>query len=91
MVSWIRFLLCRELPLPCLLRLWDTYFAAADGLSLHIYVCLAILQFMQDDLLELDEGVEILAALQHLPQMEMDQIVARAQAMRAEVAARRLV
>lgn len=36
--SWFKFLLARELPLPCLLRLWDTYLA--NGLDLHFYVCL---------------------------------------------------
>ena len=25
--SWLQFLLARELPLPCVLRLWDTYLA----------------------------------------------------------------
>mmetsp|Transcript_32147 Transcript_32147/g.73636 ORF Transcript_32147/g.73636 Transcript_32147/m.73636 type:complete len:282 (-) Transcript_32147:399-1244(-) len=91
MVSWIRFLLCRELPLTCVLRLWDTYLASDDGMSLHVYVCLAILQYLQDDLLELNEGVEILSALQHLPVLEMDQIVTRAQFLQRDVMARELV
>lgn len=38
--SWFQFLLSRELPLDCVMRLWDTYFAGPDGLRLHIYVCL---------------------------------------------------
>ena len=32
---WLQFLLARELPMPSLLRLWDTYFA--EGISLHMY------------------------------------------------------
>eukprot|EP00960_Hanusia_phi_P066129 766323-Hanusia_phi.AAC.1 len=34
----------------CLLRLWDTYFAAEspdDGILLHTYICLAILDNLQ--------------------------------------------
>lgn len=33
-------LLARELQLDNVLRLWDTYFAEPDGLSLHVCVCL---------------------------------------------------
>jgi len=38
--SWFEFLLSRELPLECTLRLWDTYFSCEEGLDLHMYVCL---------------------------------------------------
>ncbi|KAI9137319.1 ankyrin repeat-containing protein [Paraphysoderma sedebokerense] len=38
--SWLQCLLSKELPLDCVLRLWDTYFSDRDGLNLHIYVCL---------------------------------------------------
>lgn len=50
--SWLKFFLANEvfissklqlnfkLPLDCLLRLWDAYFAENDGLDLHIYVCI---------------------------------------------------
>ena len=30
-VSWLEFLLAKELPFSCVLRLWDTYFAEEDG------------------------------------------------------------
>ena len=39
-MSWLSGLLARELPLKCLLRLWDAYFADKRQFSLHIYVCL---------------------------------------------------
>jgi hypothetical protein len=38
--SWLSGLLARELPLKCLLRLWDTYLADAQLFSLHVFVCL---------------------------------------------------
>jgi len=40
-VSWLSSLLARELPLKCLVRLWDVYFAdETQSFSLHLYVCL---------------------------------------------------
>lgn len=41
-VSWLEGLLSQELPMPCVLRLWDTYLAEND-LSLHLFVCLGVL------------------------------------------------
>jgi hypothetical protein len=41
--SWLRWLLSKELPLSSVIRLWDTYFSANEGLDLHMYVCLAVL------------------------------------------------
>jgi hypothetical protein len=41
-VSWLRFLLAKELPMECLVRLWDCYFSATDGLDLHPFVCLGM-------------------------------------------------
>jgi hypothetical protein len=38
--SWLQYLLAKELPLPCLVQLWDVYFSSEDGLENHIYVCL---------------------------------------------------
>ena len=71
------------LPLPCLLRLWDTYFArtASHGreatLQLHIYVCLAILEACNEELMELDSA-EVLWYLRHLPTLDMDQVLTQA-------------
>ena len=82
--SWLQFFLARNLPLPCLLRLWDTYFAYAAShgreatLQLHIYVCLAILEACDEDILELDEA-EVLWYLTHLPTtLDMGQIITSA-------------
>ena len=83
LASWLQFLLARDLPLPCLLRLWDTYFArtASHGreatLQLHIYVCLAILEACNEELMELDSA-EVLWYLRHLPTLDMDQVLTQA-------------
>lgn len=86
--SWLKWLLSKELPLYCLTRLWDTYFA--DGLGLHIYVCLAIVGEWRDELTEL-EDVELKGFLQHLPSMDMNKIIRLAYNIQAEALARGLV
>jgi hypothetical protein len=45
--SWMKNLLANELPLECVLRLWDTYFAGADGFDLHMYVCIGKVIYYQ--------------------------------------------
>jgi hypothetical protein len=77
---WLQWLLCRELPFECCLRLWDSYLSAPDGhgFELHTFVCLAILDNCQTDLIEL-EHAELLAFLRHLPSLDMDRIVTQAQ------------
>ncbi|GJQ15911.1 hypothetical protein GpartN1_g7702.t1 [Galdieria partita] len=82
--SWIRNLLSRELPMECVLRLWDTYFASEEGLSLHSYVCLAVMDMLQEELLELD-GLELKGYLQNLPAVDMDQVITRAYNIREDV------
>lgn len=46
---WFETLLSKQLPIDCILRLWDQYISSA-GLELHVYTCLAILQFYKEDL-----------------------------------------
>jgi hypothetical protein len=87
-MSWCQWLLAKELPLECVLRLWDTYLA--DGLQLHLYVCLAILGEWREELTEL-ENVELKGFLQHLPSMDMDKIIALAYNLQGEVLARDLL
>ncbi|RKO92375.1 rab-GTPase-TBC domain-containing protein, partial [Blyttiomyces helicus] len=70
--SWLTNLLAKELPLDCLLRLWDTYFSTPDGLTLHVYVCLAMLSYCKDSLEELEQS-EINSMLARLPSIDMDQ------------------
>ncbi|KAM9976942.1 hypothetical protein ACTFIR_010791 [Dictyostelium discoideum] len=75
--SWIQNYLSCELPIECTLRLWDTYLSSRLGLDLHVYVCLAILTNFSEELLELEHS-EILSFLQHLPGIDIDQIIAQA-------------
>mmetsp|Transcript_65555 Transcript_65555/g.207326 ORF Transcript_65555/g.207326 Transcript_65555/m.207326 type:complete len:308 (+) Transcript_65555:161-1084(+) len=70
---WLQSLSCRELPLECVLRLWDVYFSCEEGLDLHPYVCLAILELFSDELTELD-STEVEAFLRRLPAPDMDQV-----------------
>lgn len=94
--SWLRSLLARELPVQCVLKLWDVYFAheqqAARGafFELHPYVCLAILQLSIEDLLELD-NFEIHWYLDHLPVMDMINVVTMARSIREDVISRNLL
>eukprot|EP00871_Galdieria_phlegrea_P002098 jgi/Galph1/288/GphlegSOOS_G5093.1 len=82
--GWIRNLLARELPMDCVLRLWDTYFAAEEGLGLHCYVCLAVIDMLQEELMELD-GLELKGYLQNLPTVDMDQVITRAYNIKEDV------
>lgn len=69
----LQYLLAKELPMDCLLRLWDTYFSSAEGLGLHLYTMLAILVNFSEELIELEYS-ELKGFLQHLPEMDMDQV-----------------
>lgn len=88
--SWMSTFLARELPMQCILRLWDTYFSTQIGLGLHTYVCLAILQQIGEDLIEL-EAIEITGYLQHLPDLDMDQIIEQAFNLIADLEERQLL
>ena len=83
LASWLQFLLARNLPLPCLLRLWDTYLAyhashgSEETLQLHVYVCLAILEACDEEVMELDEA-EVLWYLTHLPSLDMGHVLTQA-------------
>jgi len=94
--AWLQGLLGRQLPTECSRRLWDTYLTGVDvegegeGLDLHPYVCLAILDCMQEQLLEV-EAPEMLAVLAHLPELDMDQCITRACNYRDDVKGRGLL
>eukprot|EP00168_Porphyra_purpurea_P010162 TRINITY_DN2500_c0_g1_i10.p1 TRINITY_DN2500_c0_g1~~TRINITY_DN2500_c0_g1_i10.p1 ORF type:complete len:251 (-),score=81.88 TRINITY_DN2500_c0_g1_i10:763-1515(-) len=94
--AWLQGLLGRQLPTESSQRLWDTYLAGVDvegegeGLDLHPYVCLAILDCMQEQLLEV-EAPEMLAVLAHLPELDMDQCITRAGNYRDDVKGRGLL
>ncbi|KAJ3014057.1 UNVERIFIED_CONTAM: hypothetical protein HDU68_000450 [Siphonaria sp. JEL0065] len=87
--SWFNYVLAKELPLECLLRLWDTYFSIPNGLNLHVYVCLAILTSLKDNLEELEQS-EIHGVLLRLPVLDMDHLINQALAIRDEVLVKRL-
>lgn len=67
-LPWIKYLLSKELPIECVKRLWDTYFSTHD-FDLHIYVCLAILQYFSETLMELEYS-EIKYFLNHIYTIE---------------------
>ncbi|KAJ3203466.1 hypothetical protein HDU82_006562 [Entophlyctis luteolus] len=88
--GWFQFFLSKELPLESLLRLWDTYLCAPDGFELHVYVCLAILSALKENLEELEQS-EIHGVLLRLPNMDMDNIINQAMTLRDEVRIKKLV
>ncbi|KAJ3113343.1 triosephosphate isomerase [Phlyctochytrium bullatum] len=71
--SWFQAFLAKELPLDCVLRLWDTYFSHSCGLRLHVFVLLAILSSQKDNLEDLEQS-EIHAVLFKLPSFDMDKV-----------------
>ncbi|KAJ3064432.1 hypothetical protein HDU98_012160 [Podochytrium sp. JEL0797] len=87
--SWFSYILAKELPLDCLLRLWDVYFSLEHGLQAHVYVCLAILTTLKDNLEELEQS-EIHGVLLRLPSMDMDHVIKLALTIKDEVLAKRL-
>lgn len=88
-LPWIRYQLSKELPLACVCRLWDTYFATNDP-DLHCYICLSILQFHTETLMEYEYS-EMMFFLRHLPDMDMDAIIKQAYNIRAYVKAQELL
>jgi hypothetical protein len=71
---WMNCLLMRELPLPLIVRLWDTCIAEScgggvrDGFhTFHVYVCGALLLRFSRELLEKPSFGELLPFLQKLP------------------------
>jgi len=82
-VSWLRHLLASQLPPECVSRLWDVYFACDEGLSLHIYVCVALLREAREVLLELD-GEALTHALSRHPATDVGRLVAQAYNLKQE-------
>ncbi|VDM20904.1 unnamed protein product, partial [Hydatigera taeniaeformis] len=65
---WMNNLLIRELPLRCIIRLWDTYMAEPEGFSqFHVYVCAAFLLRFKDSLMRRNDFHGLLVYLQALP------------------------
>ena len=58
--------------------------------QLHIYVCLAILEVCQEDIMELADA-EVLRYLQQLPALDMEEIITQAFNIKDDVIARSLL
>ncbi|KAL7672653.1 hypothetical protein ACOME3_007536 [Neoechinorhynchus agilis] len=66
---WMNNLLMRELPLRCIIRLFDTYHAEGKSnyARLHIYVCVAFLQSFNTYIKQQSDFQAIMISLQNLP------------------------
>jgi hypothetical protein len=75
--GWLQGLFSRgEMPTENTMRLWDFYFAS--GLEMHTYVCLAVLDFLQEEITEMD-GPEVVTFLGKLPDnLDPEQLLTRA-------------
>ncbi|PVU89141.1 hypothetical protein BB559_005231 [Furculomyces boomerangus] len=71
---WLKALLAPQLPLSCVLRLWDVYFSMPDFMEFHPFVCLSILSYLKDSLEELEHS-EIKAVIFRLPELDVSSIV----------------
>ncbi|KAI8049019.1 rab-GTPase-TBC domain-containing protein [Syncephalis plumigaleata] len=87
--SWLQFLLSKELPLPCLLRLWDIYFSLDGKLENHVYVCLALLRHYKDALEELEQS-EIRTLLLRMPILDINEVIHQALNIRSEILQRQV-
>jgi len=81
---WMNCFLLRELPLQCILRLWDTYFAEerAGFESFHVNVCAVLLKTFESKLMEMPFQ-DMVLFLQDIPtkdwgEQEMDEMVSQA-------------
>lgn len=65
---WMNCLLLREFPLPCVIRLWDTYIAEPnEGFSsFHVYVCAVFLIYWSPQLKQMDFQ-QLMLFMQKLP------------------------
>lgn len=65
---WMNCLLMREFPLPCVIRLWDTYIAEpSEGFStFHVYVCAVFLIYWSPQLKQMDFQ-QLMLFMQKLP------------------------
>ncbi|XP_059054837.1 TBC1 domain family member 22B [Achroia grisella] len=65
---WMNNLLTREIPLPCTIRLWDTYLAESDGFAtFQLYVCAAFLLHWRERLMLEKDFQGLMILLQNVP------------------------
>ena len=81
---WMNCFLLREVPLQCILRLWDTYFAEEQkGFeNFHVNVCAVLLKTFEEKLIDMPFQ-DIIMFLQELPtqdwgEQEIDEILGQA-------------
>eukprot|EP00039_Didymoeca_costata_P012959 m.189753 g.189753 ORF g.189753 m.189753 type:complete len:487 (-) comp15633_c0_seq2:2004-3464(-) len=68
---WMNCLLMRELPLNCVIRLWDTYQAEVNGFAtLHLYTCAAMMTRFSAELRQKGDFQSAIMFLQQLPTTE---------------------
>eukprot|EP00033_Pygsuia_biforma_P003328 GCRY01003647.1.p1 GENE.GCRY01003647.1~~GCRY01003647.1.p1 ORF type:complete len:343 (-),score=85.49 GCRY01003647.1:76-1104(-) len=84
-LEWVQSLLASALPLQSVTRLWDTYFSVMDDITdLHCYVCLAVLQWHYEVLMDLELS-EIRGFLRNLPEMDVPALLTQAYCLRDRV------
>ena len=66
--KWMNCLLLREFKLPCVFRLWDTYFSEGDGgfENFHVYVCASFLVHFSGELQQMGFD-ELFQFMQNMP------------------------
>ncbi|GAV08465.1 hypothetical protein RvY_18148 [Ramazzottius varieornatus] len=81
---WMNNLLIRELPLKCIIRLWDSYHSEMEGFAhFHVYVCASFLLWWSEDLRNQPDFQHCLLLLQNLPTQnwgedEVERLLAKA-------------
>jgi len=92
--EWLQTLLAKQLDLEDVLRLWDTYIAElfSDRLNLHLYVCMALLDFHKDEISScLTSEDALITFFDRLPRVNVDEVVRHARNIREEVRTRELI
>ena len=74
---WILLLLSQEFSLPDLITLWDAVFSSKDRLDFVQYLCLVMLDFVREELLNGDFSSNV-RLLQNFPDMDVAQLIIRA-------------
>ncbi|GAB5360724.1 hypothetical protein AAMO2058_000651900 [Amorphochlora amoebiformis] len=65
---WMNCVLVRELSMPLIVRVWDTYIAQPDGCKVfHVYMCAAMLQRFSAEIRSLTDFHDLMMYLQNLP------------------------
>jgi hypothetical protein len=84
-VHWFQYLHSTALPIPCLLRLWDSYLAMKpdEVLSRVLFVSLALVDRFTTKMLKM-EHLEIKGFLSHLPVVDVDVLWIQAETLRAQ-------